>query len=302
MGCFWGAQRTFWTLPGVCTTAVGCAGEMTPDQPDLLRGLRRPDRAPSAHARPLLRHRLGGTWCRAPRWGSRRPGERRRCRPPDGGRTAAATCGNARGLRPDAVPEWLGLQVERYEPDDVATRLPFRIELSNDGSTYHGGVVGAVIDTTGALAAWSNHDFERGMRASTVSMAVQYVAAGAGSDLCCTATDGSPGPGTDLHRDHGDRRWPARSWPTDSRPTGSPDAVPAAGQLSAAGQAVEDRLGLGDEPPHQLAGRHELGDRADALAGRVALLVDVDALGEGVAAEVHRPRFRRRRPTARGTS
>jgi uncharacterized protein (TIGR00369 family) len=82
---------------------------------------------------------------------------------------------------------WLGLQVERYEPDDVATRLPFRIDLSNDGSTYHGGVVGTVIDTTGALAAWSNHDFERGIRASTVSMAVQYVAASAGGDLRCWA-------------------------------------------------------------------------------------------------------------------
>ena len=43
----------------------------------------------------------------------------------------------------------LGLVVERYEPDDVATRLPFRFELSNGGSTYHGGVVGAVMDTTG---------------------------------------------------------------------------------------------------------------------------------------------------------
>jgi uncharacterized protein (TIGR00369 family) len=82
---------------------------------------------------------------------------------------------------------WLGLRVERYEPEDVATRLPFRIELSNDGSTYHGGVVGAVIDTTGALAAWSNHDFERGLRASTVSMALQYVATSAGNDLCCRA-------------------------------------------------------------------------------------------------------------------
>jgi uncharacterized protein (TIGR00369 family) len=82
---------------------------------------------------------------------------------------------------------WLGLEVERYEPDDVATRLPFRVELSNDGSTYHGGVVGAVIDTTGALAAWSNHDFERGTRASTVSMALQYVAAGKGGDLLCEA-------------------------------------------------------------------------------------------------------------------
>jgi uncharacterized protein (TIGR00369 family) len=83
---------------------------------------------------------------------------------------------------------WLGIEVERYEPDDVATRLAFRHELSNDGSTYHGGVVGTVIDTTGALAAWSNHDFDRGVRASTVSMALQYVAASAGSDLVCRAT------------------------------------------------------------------------------------------------------------------
>ena len=83
---------------------------------------------------------------------------------------------------------WLGLHVERYEPDDVTTRLPFRNELTNDGSTYHGGVVGAVIDTTGALAAWSNHDFDRGVRASTVSMALQYVAASSGSDLLCHAT------------------------------------------------------------------------------------------------------------------
>lgn len=26
MGCFWDAERTFWTLPGVHTTAVGYAG------------------------------------------------------------------------------------------------------------------------------------------------------------------------------------------------------------------------------------------------------------------------------------
>jgi len=82
---------------------------------------------------------------------------------------------------------WLGMQVERYDPDEVVTRLPFRPELSNDGATYHGGVVGTVIDTTGALAAWSNHDFDRGTRASTVSMALQYVAASRGGDLLCAA-------------------------------------------------------------------------------------------------------------------
>ena len=29
MGCFWGAEREFWTIPGVYTTAVGYAGGLT---------------------------------------------------------------------------------------------------------------------------------------------------------------------------------------------------------------------------------------------------------------------------------
>lgn len=31
MGCFWGAERKFWTLDGVYTTAVGYAGGLTPN-------------------------------------------------------------------------------------------------------------------------------------------------------------------------------------------------------------------------------------------------------------------------------
>ncbi len=31
MGCFWGAERCFWQLPGVYTTAVGYAGGYTPN-------------------------------------------------------------------------------------------------------------------------------------------------------------------------------------------------------------------------------------------------------------------------------
>ena len=82
----------------------------------------------------------------------------------------------------------LGLEFERYEPDDVTVRLPFREDLTNDGVYYHGGVIASVIDTAGALAAWSNHDFNRGVKASTISMSVQYVGAAKKSDLVCHAT------------------------------------------------------------------------------------------------------------------
>lgn len=81
----------------------------------------------------------------------------------------------------------LGIVFDRYEPDDVVLRLPFREDLTNDGTVFHGGVIASALDTAGAAAAWSNHDFDRGARASTVSMSVQYVGAAKRSDLICTA-------------------------------------------------------------------------------------------------------------------
>lgn len=81
----------------------------------------------------------------------------------------------------------LGVVFDRYEPDDVVVRLPFREDLTNDGVVYHGGVIASVLDTAGAAAAWSNHDFDKGARASTVSMSVQYVGAAKRSDLLCAA-------------------------------------------------------------------------------------------------------------------
>jgi uncharacterized protein (TIGR00369 family) len=111
----------------------------------------------------------------------------------EAGRTGGLSEEQQQALR-QAVPatmlktpylSWLGLAFERYEPDDVVMRLPFRAELTNDGTYYHGGVIAAAIDTAGAAAAWSNHDFNKGARASTVAMSVQYVGACKQSDLLC---------------------------------------------------------------------------------------------------------------------
>ena len=81
----------------------------------------------------------------------------------------------------------LGLMFDSYEPDRVTLRLGYRRDLTNDGTYYHGGVIAAVMDTAGAAAAWSNHDFSKGTRASTVSMTIQYVGAAKKSDLVCHA-------------------------------------------------------------------------------------------------------------------
>jgi uncharacterized protein (TIGR00369 family) len=68
----------------------------------------------------------------------------------------------------------LGVTVERWSADEVELRVPFAEHLTNDGKEYHGGVVAALIDTTGAAAVWAGHDFDKGLRASTVSMTVNY--------------------------------------------------------------------------------------------------------------------------------
>lgn len=82
---------------------------------------------------------------------------------------------------------WMAIVFERYEHDDVLLRVPFREDLTNDGTVYHGGVIAAALDTAGAAAAWSNHDFDKGVRASTVAISVQYVGTARKSDLLCQA-------------------------------------------------------------------------------------------------------------------
>jgi uncharacterized protein (TIGR00369 family) len=68
----------------------------------------------------------------------------------------------------------LGAEVQAWSADEVVLRVPFAERLTNDGREYHGGVIASLMDTAGAAAVWAGHDFDKGLRASTVSMTVNY--------------------------------------------------------------------------------------------------------------------------------
>jgi uncharacterized protein (TIGR00369 family) len=80
----------------------------------------------------------------------------------------------------------LGAEVETWSAEEVVLRIPFAERLTNDGREYHGGVIASLMDTAGAAAVWAGHDFEKGLRASTVSMTVNYTGRARG-DLLATA-------------------------------------------------------------------------------------------------------------------
>ncbi len=81
----------------------------------------------------------------------------------------------------------LGVVVEDWTPEGARLRLPFRAELTNDGHSYHGGVIASLMDTAGAAAVWAGHDFDKGARAATVSLTVNYTGSVRQSDLVADA-------------------------------------------------------------------------------------------------------------------
>ncbi len=68
-----------------------------------------------------------------------------------------------------------GIRVQRWEADGVELTLPFKPELSAHEGIFHGGVLAALIDTTGSAATLAGHDFAKGSRLSTISMTVSYL-------------------------------------------------------------------------------------------------------------------------------
>lgn len=77
----------------------------------------------------------------------------------------------------------LGIEVLEAAGGRAVVRLPHRAELCGGGNALHGGVISSLIDLTGALAAWCGHDPARGMKASTVTLTVNFIGAALGEPI-----------------------------------------------------------------------------------------------------------------------
>jgi uncharacterized protein (TIGR00369 family) len=80
-----------------------------------------------------------------------------------------------------------GMTVERWDRERVTINLPYADHLSAHEGVFHGGVISALIDTTGSAAVLAGHDFDRGSRLTTISLTVNYLGAAPGEDVVAEA-------------------------------------------------------------------------------------------------------------------
>lgn len=83
--------------------------------------------------------------------------------------------------------EHIGVRITQWDGAGAVFQLAYRDELSAHEDMFHGGVIAALIDTSGCGAVMAGHDYERGSRCSTVSLNVNYLAPAAAEGLVAEA-------------------------------------------------------------------------------------------------------------------
>ncbi|MGD9703696.1 MAG: PaaI family thioesterase [Acidimicrobiia bacterium] len=80
-----------------------------------------------------------------------------------------------------------GVRITAWQGDDATFELDLRDDLTAHPGVFHGGVVSALIDTAGTGAVVAGHDFTRGSRVTTVSLAVNYLSVAPGEGIVAEA-------------------------------------------------------------------------------------------------------------------
>jgi uncharacterized protein (TIGR00369 family) len=80
----------------------------------------------------------------------------------------------------------LGLRIESIETDRARLLMPWAESLATMADIVHGGAIATLADTAAMVAAWANDDVPESVSGATVSLTLDYVAAGRG-DLTADA-------------------------------------------------------------------------------------------------------------------
>jgi uncharacterized protein (TIGR00369 family) len=81
----------------------------------------------------------------------------------------------------------LGLKVESAANGQARVRMPFRLDLLNEGgpqAPIHGGAIAALIDTAALTAVWTDPAMRQ---SATISITINYLNPGVSSDLIAIA-------------------------------------------------------------------------------------------------------------------
>lgn len=82
-----------------------------------------------------------------------------------------------------AVGRTLGFSLESAETDFCVAKLRRSDDVLNSNGRVNGGVISAFIDKVATAAAWANNVNGPGSRGTTINLTVNYMSAGAKTDL-----------------------------------------------------------------------------------------------------------------------
>ena len=78
------------------------------------------------------------------------------------------------------MPAALGISLESIDPDRARLALPWSAQLATMDDIVHGGAIATLADTAAMAAAWASDEVPEELTGATVSLTLDYLAAGRG--------------------------------------------------------------------------------------------------------------------------